>query len=391
MSEPERSDDVVQTLGELGKAAVPVEDPLRAAYRRERIVRLISGAIATEKRRSRRAAVRPWFAAAAAVTLAVGAAGAWRSFHAAGPKPVAAVAHEAASAGEARLISGDVSVRRSSGSASLQVGDVLVGGEVVSTAAYSVAEIGIASGRAELGASSELELVTPTANERRLRLRTGSVDVDLPHKLGVGKHLIVETPNVEVLVVGTAFTVDVAPEHGVTATEVHVRRGTVWIMQGGKQRAVLRAGDDWRSSTAEAASAPAPVPPAARPAHAASRPGHAAPAAVARQSAPTRAADGNQKTDSGTLAEENRLFQAGLTARNAGDSAGAAEAFGGLLARYPRSVLREQALAEQFRSLERAGRSSAAAVAARRYLASYPNGFARADAERVTSGPAGDR
>src|SRR5262249_56546346 len=97
-------------------------------------------------------------------------------------EPVAA-ATERAVAGEARLVSGDVSVRRNDRTSSLQIGDVFVDGEVVATAPYSVAEIGIASGRAELGASSELEIVSPTAKERRLRLRTGSVDVDLPHKL----------------------------------------------------------------------------------------------------------------------------------------------------------------------------------------------------------------
>lgn len=382
MSEPERLDDVVQTLGELGKSAVPVEDPQRAAYRRERIVRLVGGAITAEKRRSRRRSAWPWLAAAATVLLALGGAGTWRSFQAPSPKPVAVA--ERASAGEARLVSGDVALRRGGQTANLQVGDVLVGGEVVATAAYSVAEIGIASGRAELGASSELELLRPTANERRLRLRTGSVDVDLPRKLEAGKHLVVETPDAEVLVVGTAFTVSFGRDHGVASTEVHVRRGTVWIMQDGKQRAVLRAGDQWLSAPAPAASAETPAPAPARLAAArALRRG--APATTTRSSAATRAGD------SGTLAEENRLFQAGLTARNSGDSAGAADAFSGLLARYPRSVLREQALAEQFRALDRAGRSSAAAVAARRYLAGYPNGFARADAERVTSGLLGDR
>jgi hypothetical protein len=386
MSEPERLDDVVQTLGELGKNAVPVEDPQRAAYRRERIVRLIGSSIAAEKRRSRRLAARPWLAAAAALALTFGAAGMWRTFHAPAPKPALAAAR--ATAGEARLVSGDVSVRRNDKTSTLQVGEVLVGGEVVATAAYSVAELGIASGRAELGASSELQILSPTAKERRLRLRAGSVDVDLPHKLEPGKHLVVETPDAEVLVVGTAFTVNYGGEPGAAKTEVHVRRGTVWIMQGGKQRAVLRAGDRWASSVPSVTPAPAPVAPAvvsrrARP----SRVGTSS-----RQSPVKRAAEASAPSaESGTLAEENRLFQAGLTARNAGDSAGAADAFSGLLARYPRSVLREQALAEQFRALERAGRSSAAAVAARRYLASYPNGFARADAERVTSGLLGER
>jgi outer membrane protein assembly factor BamD (BamD/ComL family) len=85
----------------------------------------------------------------------------------------------------------------------------------------------------------------------------------------------------------------------------------------------------------------------------------------------------------GTLAEENRLYEVALAARNAGDDRRAAEAFGQLLARYPRSVLGEQSLAERFRALDRAGQVSLSVAAARRYLAAYPEGFAKADAERI--------
>jgi hypothetical protein len=386
MSQPERLDELVQTLDELGKTAVPVEDPLRAGYRRERIVRLLGSAITAEGRRARRRRALPWLAAAAAMALGVGGAGAGSVHHAAGASNAPAAAVERTRAGEARLVAGDVSVRRNGEATPLRAGEVFVGGESVSTAAYSVAELGIASGRAELEASSELTFVAPTSSERRLRLGSGSVDVDLPHKLEGGKHLIIETPNVEVMVIGTAFTVAVGSEHGAASTHVRVRRGTVWIMHGGKQRAVLHAGDQWTSPVAttavDAATEPvAQAPVAERAVHA--RPRRGAPAA--------RVSEKSRVVDKGTLEEENRLFQAGLTARNGGDAGGAADAFASLLAHYPRSVLREQALAEQFRAQERAGRGSAAAVAARRYLASYPNGFARADAERIANGLLGGR
>jgi hypothetical protein len=388
MSQPERLDDVVGTLSELGKTAVPVEDPLRAAYRRERIVRLLGTAITAEGRGARRRRALPWFAAAATVALALGSAGGWAWLHAREKPAAVATASEPSSAGEAELVAGDVSVRRNGQATALRAGELFVGGETVTTATDSVAEIGIASGRAELEASSQLEILRPTASERRLRLGTGSVDVDLPHKLGNGKHLIVETPDAEVMVIGTAFTVAVGGEHGSASTHVRVRRGTVWILQNGKQRAVLHPGDEWSSPvasssapavpTAEAPAAAVRAPVASRATRESGRRGVAARAAVART------------VDSGTLGEENRLFQAGLTARNAGDAGSAADAFGTLLSRYPRSVLREQALAEEFRALERAGRLSGAAVAARRYLASYPNGFAHADAERIASGLLGE-
>ena len=370
MNRPEPLDDLVRTLGELGKTAVPVEEPQRLAYRRERLVRLVGAKIEGQARPARRR-VRSWLWVAAAALVAAGVVGVGTLLHA----PVAVAARAPVSAGEARSVLGEVSVRRGNTAGSLHVGDVLLGGEVVSTAAGSGVELGIASGRADLSASSELEILRPTASERRLRLGTGRVDVDLPHKLEAGKHLVIETPNVDVLVVGTAFTVDVGRDSGSPATHVSVRRGTVWIMHDGQQRAVLRAGDEWSSVVPESAATAAVEPePTSAPS------GHRGRATLLPRPA-----------DAGTLAEENKLFQAGLTARNAGDSAGAADAFATLLARFPRSILREQALAGEFRALDKAGRSSAATVAARRYLASYPTGFAHVDAERIGNGLLGER
>jgi hypothetical protein len=376
MSRSEPSDhDLMRTLNELGKGAVPVEDPQRAFYRRERVVRMLGVSLEVHAERQRRSARKWLWASAAAAVLVAGLAGAFtlRSEPVAVAQPSAVVP---------RSVLGQVTVRRADGATPLRTGEVLVGGEVVSTGARSGVELGIASGHADLGGLSELEILPPTANERRLRLGTGSVDVDLPRKLEAGKHLVVETPDAEVLVVGTAFTVEVGNVAGVRATHVSVRRGTVWIMQGGKQRAVLSAGDDWRSPVATAAVAPAAKEPKAELAPA---PGTRAPAVAPRSGVAARPAAGARPVDSGTLAEENRIFRAALAARNAGDNAGAADTFATLLARYPRSVLREQALAGEFRALERAGRSSAATVAARRYLSSYPSGFARADAERVAN------
>jgi hypothetical protein len=270
----------------------------------------------------------------------------------------------------ARSVVGTVTVGGAGSPHAVAVGDVFRGGEIVTTAAASSIDVGIEAGSAELGAHSRLEFVVPSAAERRMRLGRGTVDVDLPVKLAAGRHLVVETPNADVVVVGTAFSVGVREAGSGVATRVSVRRGTVWIMDGGKQRAVLVAGQEWESPSsvaAEPATVEAPAPP------------------------PGKASRGGGRPADGTLAEENRLFQSGLSARNAGDPAGAADAFALLLARYPRSVLAEQALAERFRALERAGRVSAAVVSARRYLAQYPRGFARAEAERVTQGPLDDR
>ncbi|HYQ18470.1 MAG TPA: FecR family protein [Polyangiaceae bacterium] len=82
----------------------------------------------------------------------------------------------------------------------------------------------------------------------------------------------------------------------------------------------------------------------------------------------------------GTLAEENRLFAAGVEARNRGDAARAAELFNDLLTTFPQSTLREVAQVERFRALKRAGQATRASTEARHYLAEHPDGAARTEA-----------
>lgn len=362
--------DLLRTLKEFGTQAVPVRDQAHDQYRREHVVRAVGRAldrVRVAKSPARRALV--WAAAAGLAALLGGAGLAAHSYLRGTGAPVAVAPVNAPVA--ARTVVGTVTVGGAAAPHPAAVGDVFRGGEVVTTAVDSRLGLGIEAGTAVLGSSSRLEFVALGARERRMRLGSGSVDVDLPVKLADGRHLVVETPNVEIVVIGTAFSVDVREANRAVATRVSVRRGTVWVMENGKQRAVLVAGQEWES----------PLPVVA--AEAVAEP---APSAASRAGSTPSARGGD-----GTLAEENRLFQLGLSARNAGDPAAAAESFATLLARYPRSVLAEQALAERFRALERSGRTSAAIVSARRYLASYPRGFARADAERLTRGPLGDR
>lgn len=372
MTEPSPIDDLVRDLAELGKGAVPVEDEARAAYRRERVVRSLERKLVDVKHGRVPGQRRRWVAvaAAAAAMLALGTGFALLRHDAV--EPVAQVS--LSSTVEVRSVLGEVAIRPSGApSRSANVGELLRGGELVRTGDGASVDIGIESGRAHLEALSELEIVRPTPKERRLRLGTGGVDVDLPFKLTRGEHLVIETPDAEVLVVGTAFTVHVRNDaSGVSVTSVKVRRGTVWVSRNGKQEAVLAAGQDWRSLKPTPVAATVELPKPAL--------------AVAPRSA-VRGRPAPRAVESGTLAEENRLFESALAARNAGDFSGAADGFRQLLTRFPRSILAEQALAGQFRALERGGRTAAAVISARRYLASYPQGFARLDAERLTSGP----
>jgi outer membrane protein assembly factor BamD (BamD/ComL family) len=84
-----------------------------------------------------------------------------------------------------------------------------------------------------------------------------------------------------------------------------------------------------------------------------------------------------------SLAAQNRLFQEGMNARRSGDASRALSLFGELLSRYPKSPLSENARVERFRALFHLGRIEEAAREARRYLAFYPQGFAKEEARRL--------
>jgi hypothetical protein len=202
----------------------------------------------------------------------------------------------------------------------------------------------------------------------------GKVDVAVDKDARSSRAVVVETPNVEVLVRGTVFAVGVAAQSGHSVTDVSVTRGSVWVLRNGAQIAVLGPGQHWSSESDEQ---PVPV---AKPAAAAAAvdPAHAETADAAHAA---RAEASREK--SGTLAEENKMFQDALDARNHGDDARAAESFARLVARFPRSTLREEAEVERFRALKRMGQLSAAASEARRYLATHPLGFARDEARAI--------
>lgn len=84
-----------------------------------------------------------------------------------------------------------------------------------------------------------------------------------------------------------------------------------------------------------------------------------------------------------TLAQENQLFKEAAEASRTGDVAGALSRLDKLLTSYPGSPLAQGALVRKFRLLASAGRTDEARREAERYLASYPTGFAVAEAEAL--------
>jgi hypothetical protein len=371
----EQHDSVDRALERLGRVAVPVEESSQAGERRDRVVGALGSALG--RVRARRTFVRrAWITLFSVMTVGAVAAGTVGVVKLREPAPSAVVVTP--EAWTARAVVGTVFVTRSARPERIvEPGDVLEAGDTLDAGRGASVSLRLSSGDVRLVSGSRVEVVSTTATERRLRVAVGSVAVDLPKKLPSGQALIVETPDAQVRVVGTAFHVEVKLDAaGKPATEVSVERGTVWVSQAGARRATLGAGEHWRSARER----PAEAAPVAR-----SEPSERSePRERLRASSrpvaprPVRAAE-----PQGTLAEENRIYEAALAARNAGDDRRAAEGFSQLLARYPRSVLGEQSLAERFRALDRAGQVSLAVASARRYLAAYPEGFARADAERI--------
>jgi hypothetical protein len=236
-------------------------------------------------------------------------------------------------------------------------------GDALQTAAGAQARLATGKSSINVGESTELR-------------RRGRVDVAVDKAIETKRAVVVETPDAEVVVRGTVFDVRVEPSGGATTTHVHVTRGSVWVLSQGVQVALLSTGQSWSSAGGVAAAPPTvladPLVPVA--------PVEAAPAATPPKPSVAPAVKDTAPRKAGTLTEENKLFAAGVEARNRGDAARAAELFGELLSSYPQSALREAAQVERFRALSRAGLAGRAASEARRYLAEHADGFARSEA-----------
>lgn len=344
--------------------ALRLEEPPDSSERRHRVVPALAAAIARacERRRHERNTRRALgaFAVAAAAALAFGVA---HFSHA----PVATNA----GVGDVRALSGVVSLVHDARAevvdhASLQTGDAL------SMAPSSRAEVRLSNlVVADVEESSELLVVPPKGSTHRLRLDRGRLEAKVDDRPSAMPKLVVETPDVEVVVTGTIFSVDVANPEPTRAsvTRVAVDKGRIVVRRGGKDIAAVTAGEHWSSESVEAvAAAPEPKPQAS--------PG-------VREEPRVPAAESSSGL--GTLANENRLFRAAIDARNQGDDRGAIAKFTELLSKYPKSLLTGESRAERLRALVRTGDKAEAAREARRYLADYPNGFAAEEARHVAS------
>jgi len=366
---PSQPDEILRRLG---GQVVPVDAPVRAEQRRERVVGALSRAIRDNADRKRRGFLRTrlvlGLSLAAALTLGIGAV---VRLH----RPAVDSALAAAVVAE---VHGAVVVTEAGESRVLSHGSKLslrMLGEI-ETAPDAQAEIRSQKSVLRIAPATKLTVPQATNVEERYRLALGRVDVSVDKDSRILRSVVVETPNAEVVVHGTVFAVGVASRPDHTVTDVSVTRGSVWILSNGVQVALLGPGQHWSSDTQ-----PSSVPVAALDTPTAAVEPAAEDSTALRDAARTLRREATvAEARASVLAEESRFFQDAIDARNRGDDARAAELFSHLVARYPSY---EEAEVQLFRAEKRLGRVAAAVAEARRYLALHPQGFARDEARTL--------
>jgi ferric-dicitrate binding protein FerR (iron transport regulator) len=207
---------------------------------------------------------------------------------------------------------------------------------------------------------ADVTIVSEGATQR-FALTGGAVRAHVA-KLGPGDRFVIATSDAEIEVRGTSFRVSVVPPDAAcgdgTTTRVDVVEGTVWVKHAGGE-AVVDAGETWPTGC---------TPPVVAPS--------------ANVVAPTPSTVKSSALAASKLAEQNDLFADGVAAKRRGANAEAIATFERFAAKYPASPLAESATIERMKLLDASG-SPLAKGAATQYLARYPHGYARDDAERI--------
>jgi len=252
---------------------------------------------------------------------------------------------------------------------------VLAVGDSVRSSEDGSAMLGFSNGtRITLSSAAQLR-VDDLGATRRFSLLSGHFQAHVA-KLGQGERFVVSTPDSEVEVRGTVFTVAVEGPSSTcrdqaSSSTVSVSEGAVWVRSGGKQ-IVIRPGESWSTpcqgsqraalpTTAGAEPIPSAAPnPIAIPVRAGPRK-PAAPkiASVTGQvferkdlsPAPAIAPSLAPPTPVSRLAEQNDLFSAAMAAERAGQHDLALRKLDELTARYPSGPFGESARAERQRIL----------------------------------------
>jgi hypothetical protein len=375
--------------------------PMVARADRENAIAAIERAIRAKARQKTRLRWAIGLGAAAAAVLCVGVGGVAMRHRAASvtasASPATSQAH--ASAG-ANLTTNDAPftvVGRSTGGVTVSSSastDPLAEGKPLAAGSRVISRAG---GRALLAFSTGTQLTVEEGSDMTIvdqgatqvfALGGGALKADVA-KLRDGQRFLVRTADAEVEVRGTSFRVSVAPSDpscgAGTVTRVAVYEGAVVVRQHSPRAHEDRvaAGEAWPANCAAtpvAAPIAAPAGPSGR------RSGPRAPIARApsasdRASGPEAAAAPSSPS---SLAEQNDRFAEAIAAKRSGSTSVAIARFERFLATYPSSALAESAAVERMKLLA-ATDPSRGAAAARQYLARYPAGFARAEAEAIVA------
>jgi hypothetical protein len=207
-----------------------------------------------------------------------------------------------------------------------QTATIAPDGEVI-TAPQSEARLRTPSGL-EIGVfeKSRMSLAgLRAAGSFSVSLATGDIRCRVPHLTETHTFSVI-TPTATVVVHGTVFRVTVSGQERATETCVRVEEGVVGV-QTATGETLVSADRSWGCNLEEQAAAL--VAPSPSTEHLLNR----------LRPMPKERPTGTTRATAGTLDEENRIFQAGLSAERQGDALGAGAFFEQLLSRYPDSPL----------------------------------------------------
>jgi len=248
-------------------------------------------------------------------------------------------------------------------------------GALVSWRAQPAVHLAKASGAVVRASGAAVWSEHRDAGRERVVIEQGTLFIHVEHP-SVVEHLVVALPDGELEDVGTTFTVTAAEGH---TTLVMVREGSVVLRLRGRLPVAIRAGYTWTANTEPTPlSAPAGLTPAPAPAF----PLVAAPADPVGSTLPrfTRTAPRSDEPSDASAA-----FRAAMAAFDGGDSRDAAARFSRFVVEHPRDPRAEDAAYLRVVALFRAGAGTDMKEAAERYLRRYPNGFRRAEVERMSA------
>lgn len=320
-----------------------------------------------------RARRRRWSWSLAAVAAAAAAAFSMWRLSMDSPPEVRSAWLEVSPLGEGAML------RTAAGQLALRARSEVGPGSTIETAKDGGAALQLPTGSSLLLSSLAALRVNGTAQTERFTLERGSLSAQVA-KLTSGRRFVVGTPDAEVEVRGTRFSLRVLDQpHACgfgSRTRLEVTEGIVEVRASGTLSRVS-AGQKWPADCAalERSAPGAASASQAGPAPSSLNTTSARSAALAASAPPAPAGPSG-------LTRQNDLFAVGVALRRQGDVAGALRAYQDLLNQFPASPLAENAMVERMRLLATAERALATEEA-RRYLRRYPRGFARDEAQRL--------